>query len=347
MKIHLGYFLGIAAFTLAGCAAFFSVFGLSQLFAGASLAVIIMASALEFSKIVIASYLHSYWTTISKMMRIYFSLGVVVLVLITSAGIYGFLSSAFQKTANNLEVHQGEVDIIEGKVAQFQTKLDANNKSIDLKTKRINQLNDLRGVQESRIDNGRGGRQDIIRSSNEINSLNTEIDALNVSNSSLTDSIAKYNGDKIALQNKNTSSGEVGPLKYMAELTGQPMNVIVNYFILLLVLVFDPLAVCLVIATTSVFKLNLKNESVNENIVIEEELESNEDIAEEPIISEVEEPISASTINAELVKDLEVPKKIRREDIKEVKEMMNRGFTVGMPNNKSDRPIFGKDGRIK
>ena len=83
MKLHLGHLLGFSAISLAGCAAFFSVFGLSQLFAGASLAVIIMASTLELSKLVIASYLHSYWNRISKAMKIYFTSGVIILVLIT------------------------------------------------------------------------------------------------------------------------------------------------------------------------------------------------------------------------------------------------------------------------
>lgn len=260
-KIHFGHLLAASALAVAGCAAFFSVFGLSQLFAGASLAVIIMASSLEFSKVIAASFLHKYWGEMGKTLRTYLTVGVVVLVTITSAGIYGFLSSAYQKTAANLEVHNGQVGILEGKVAQFQSKIDANKALIESRTKRINQLNDLRNGQETRLQDRRSAnatRRDIASSNGEIKDLNANIDVLNSENSKLMDSVGKYNMQKLETTSNSKVAGEVGPLKYLADLTGLPMDRVVNYFILLLVFVFDPLAIALVIGTTWIFEKKRK-----------------------------------------------------------------------------------------
>jgi hypothetical protein len=345
MKGHLGYLLGFAAIALASCAAFFSIYGLSQLFAGASLAVIVMASTLEFSKLIIASYLHSYWGKITKIMKIYLSIGVVTLVLITSAGIYGFLSNAFQKTANSLEIFDGEVLNHQTKVDQYTTNVEMNQKTIDLKFKRVNQLTDIRVNQEARLDerNSYANRLQITNSNNEVEKLNKEIDLLSTENATLGDSISKYKGLIIGLKNTNISAGEVGPLKYMSELTGAPMNEIVNYFILLLVFVFDPLAICLLIATISVFKIN-SNTPLNE-VHMSEEVEDSEEDNEEV---ENDEQIEASepkdtkveVSNTEPLKVERPP--IKREDIKEIKQMMNRGFSTNIPKN---HVIFDKNGR--
>ena len=88
--------VGLSALLIAGSAAFFSVFGLSKLFAGAQLAVIIMAGSLEFGKLVAASFLYRYWTNINLLHRTYMTIATIILVLITSAGIFGFLSNAYQ-----------------------------------------------------------------------------------------------------------------------------------------------------------------------------------------------------------------------------------------------------------
>ena len=88
--------LGLTALYVAGNAAFFSVFGLSKLFAGATLSVIFMASSLELAKLVTAAYLYRYWPVINRFMKTYLLVGVITLILITSAGIFGFLSNAYQ-----------------------------------------------------------------------------------------------------------------------------------------------------------------------------------------------------------------------------------------------------------
>lgn len=249
---------------VAGCAAYFSVWGLSQLFAGASLSVIIMASILEIGKIVSTTALHRYWNKLATGLRIYLTISVVVLMIITSAGIYGFLSNAYQKTANKLELHEGAVGVLDGKKKIFSDALLANNKIIDSKNKRIDQLSGLRTTQENRIDAARSNtsalRGDINSSNSEIQRLSTEIDALNAKNSVLNDSISKYQTKALEVKSGSDIAGEVGPLKYVSELTGVSMDRVVNYMILLLIFVFDPLAIALVLTTNRIFQIEKEDE---------------------------------------------------------------------------------------
>ena len=258
--------LGLAL-AVAGCAAYFSVWGLSQLFAGASTAVIVMASILEIGKIVTTTALHTYWNKLAKPLRIYLSISVVILMVITSAGIYGFLSNAYQSTANKLEIHEGELGILDVKKQTFEKSVSDNQKIIESKTKRLDQLSNLRSNQESRLDNSNSNRakntvrSDIKSADNEIQKLNTEIDVLNAKNVVLADSINVYNVKAIELKSGSSVAAEVGPLKYISQITGVPMANVVNYMILLLIFVFDPLAVALVLITNRVFQLESEDET--------------------------------------------------------------------------------------
>lgn len=258
--------LGLAL-AVAGCAAYFSVWGLSQLFAGASVAVIVMASILEIGKIVTTTALHTYWNKLAKPLRVYLSISVVILMVITSAGIYGFLSNAYQSTANKLEIHEGELGILDVKKQTFEKSVSDNQKIIESKTRRLDQLSNLRSNQESRLDNSNSNRaknsvrNDIKSADNEIQKLNAEIDALNAKNVVLADSINVYNVKAIELKAGSSVAAEVGPLKYISQLTGVPMAKVVNYMILLLIFVFDPLAVALVLITNRVFQLESEDET--------------------------------------------------------------------------------------
>lgn len=269
MNIKFSYIVFALSLAVASCAAYFSVWGLSQLFAGASISVIIMASILEFGKIVSTTALHRYWNRLATGLRIYLTISVAVLMIITSAGIYGFLSNAYQKTANKLELHEGEVGLLDGKKKIFADALDANTKIIDSKNKRIDQLSGLRTTQESRIDAARSNtnalRGDINSSNTEIQKLSAEIDALNAKNSVLNDSIAKYQTKALEVKAGSEIAGEVGPLKFVAELTGISMDRVVNYMILLLIFVFDPLAIALVLTTNRIFQIEKEDEEAEKD----------------------------------------------------------------------------------
>jgi hypothetical protein len=264
MKFKFKTLVALSAFLVAGCAAFFSVFGLSQLFAGASLAVIIMASSLEFAKIISVSFLQRYWVKISKTLRVYLSIGVIILVCITSAGIYGFLSNAYQKTATQYEIGENEQSALSHKKVLFQKNIDDNKAILATKSKRLDQLSSLRTNQENRLTQAQSNaernrvRNDINGATKEIQALNAEIDVINTNINPFVDSVNAYENKIIESKSKNAGASEVGPLKYIATLVGQPMDKVVNWFILLLIFVFDPLAMALVIATNKIKGLEVE-----------------------------------------------------------------------------------------
>jgi hypothetical protein len=345
MKIKFSLFLAISAGLIACCAAYYSIFGLSQLFAGASTAVIIMASSLEFSKIVAVSFLHRYWKNISSALKLYLTIGVFVLICITSAGIYGFLSNAYQKTANKLEISEGELTVLTNKKDLFQKNINDNKNIIALKTSRIEQLTNIRITQESRLDAAANNlaknkvRNDINVATKEIQKLTGEIDTLNAKNTVLLDSVNTYATKSIESKSNNTAAAEIGPLKYLSQLSGYPMDVVVNWFILLLIFVFDPLAVSLVIATNRVIEI--------ENGVVKPPQEENPKRERKWLKSlfssamNIIEFIKKSTTklvqkkeekslqdNNDVVESVEIQNPV----IEDVEQKTNRGFSSNIPN---------------
>ncbi len=290
------------ALGVAGTAAYFSVFGLSQLFAGASLAVIIMASILEVGKVVTTTLLQRYWDILNKAIRIYLSIGVFILMLITSGGIYGFLSNAYQKTANKLEIHEGELSVIQSKIKSFEDiKIQKNN--------RREQLINLREKQEVRIDSAKTNKSKM-RVEKTIEDANNEITKLDKDIDVLLDSINLYNGKILNMKSDNEVASEIGPLKYLSELTGQPMGSVVNWFILLLIFVFDPLAVILIIAANKI--MLLEENKIETNNIIEKEV-----IKEVPVEIIKEVPVDV-IIEKEVIKEVPVETIVEKEIIKEV-----------------------------
>lgn len=360
MKLKFSYVMLLLALIVAGCAGYFSVWGLSQLFAGASTAVIIMASALEIGKVVTTTALHRYWTRIGGGLKFYLTISVGVLMLITSAGIYGFLSNAYQKTANKLEIQESQVGVLDSKKALFEKNVQDNQKIIDSKTRRIDQLTNLRNAQEVRLDNSTSNRardkarNDIKLANDEIQKLSNEIDGLNSKNSVLSDSIGFYSTKTIELNTNSEVSAEVGPLKYISELTGAPMGKVVNVLILLLIFVFDPLAIAMILMTNRIFelegdvsplepkkKVEPKPDSILKMIASKEEKQKIEEPSEvdEPIESEEYEEIDEFEEPLVEQKDREpvIPTgKIQLEDIREIK---NRGFSVDVPNPKKNNVV--------
>ena len=118
-KRILPLMIALSALSVSASAAFYSVFGLSHLFAGASTEVIIMAGALEFAKLVVASLLYQYWNVINKWLRAYLMSAVFILMVITSGGIYGFLSGAYQSTATQSELLDKSLVILKHKQERF------------------------------------------------------------------------------------------------------------------------------------------------------------------------------------------------------------------------------------
>jgi hypothetical protein len=116
---HFHIWLGLSALLIAGSAAAFSVFGLSKLFAGAALSVIIMASSLELGKLVTAAFLYRYWDKINRLQKLYMTTAVVTLILITSAGIFGYLSNAYQGATVTFEKQSNQLLANEDRLEQL------------------------------------------------------------------------------------------------------------------------------------------------------------------------------------------------------------------------------------
>lgn len=372
MKIKFSHIILILALLVAGCAAYFSVWGLSQLFSGASMSVIIMASVLEFSKIASTTALHNYWNKLNKSLKYYLVIAVAVLMLITSAGIYGFLSNAYQKTASQLEIEKGEVGILDNKKTLFQKNIDDNQRIVDTKNRRIEQLTNLRNTQEVRLDSARSNtakdkvRKDIQIATEEIQKLTNDIDGLNNKNVGLSDSISNYTVKTLEISANSSVGAEVGPLKYISEVTGVPMNKVVNILILLFIFVFDPLAIALVLLTNRIFEIENEQKTIEtkvetpkketnieykplveepsivdeqyddihmvEPIVEDKKLE--EDVIEETIFEEAVDVVEEENDDSIKLREPVVPNgKITVEDIKEVKD---RGFSINIPKQNSN-----------
>jgi len=187
------------------------------------------------------------------------SIAIFILMAITSGGIYGYLSSAYQDTATKFEKKGNEISTLVQKKS-----LD----SLDMVRlqERYNKLTDLRSTQETRLDTLYNRKQNNVakRTEDLINKTNIEISQLDSIIRIKNDNITKINGDILSLNSENIS-GEIGPLKYLSDLTGYPMNKVVNIFILLLIFVFDPLAVTMIVGANLAFRQNEEIESHNEH----------------------------------------------------------------------------------
>jgi len=288
------FLLGLAALLIASAAAFFSVTGLSKLFAGASTAVILMASSLEFGKLISAGFLYNYWDKINKALRTYLLVGVFVLILITSAGIYGFLTSAYQVTADQLGVVDKQVELVELKKERFQEQLDGYTSEKKQLAESISELS--KGLSNNVIQYKDKETGEIITTTSsstrralerQLNDAKSQRESVSKKIEVLSDSITSLDIKVLNIQQSSEVAGEVGPLKFIAEATGKPMNTIVNWFALFIVFVFDPLAVTLVIAFNTAMKVD-KGEKDKKKVVEKRELYGEEPDEDDGMWSEDE-----------------------------------------------------------
>ena len=244
--------VALAALAVSATAAYYSVTGLGELFAGATTAVIIMASTLEFSKLIVASVLYRYWSMLKNYLRVYLGIALVVLVVITSTGIYGFLSAAYQATSNKIGVVDEQLNQVEIKKKGLETKFDLLLTQKQQITKSIGDLQLGLSTNQVQYKDAQGN---IITSTSSATrrSLEKQLDELKVREESIDKQIEELSVtteqvsiSELELKTKLLNAGEVGSLRYIAKITGMELDNVVNYLILLLVVVFDPLALALV-----------------------------------------------------------------------------------------------------
>ena len=258
-KILFPLIITFSAIAVSASAAFYSISGLSKLFAGAAFAVIIMAASLEIAKLVIASLLYQYRKTLPKFLKYYLSIACVVLILITSMGIYGFLSAAYQETSAKAGNIDTQVTLIEVKRDNIKEQLFVYNEEKSSINEAVTSLRN--GLSNNKIQytdtsgnvvtttsssTRRALEKQLDQAINRQTTINNKVDILN-------EKLFNYETEIVEVKTNDNISGELGPLKYLSGLTGFPMDRIINWLLLTIIFVFDPLAIALVIAANFAF----------------------------------------------------------------------------------------------
>lgn len=298
--------VGLSSLFIASCAAFFSIIGIGMLFSGSSIAAMIMASSLEIGKLVATSFLYRYWQKSQFLLKSYLVISVLVLMLITSAGIFGYLTGAYQQSALEMKISNQKIEIIESQKKYSQDKIDASKKRIEnvisLRNSQESRLNEsmtnsliarnpiqLRQIQQQTVDFIEQSQKDI---ESENQKIQKGIDELQSFDKQITD-----------LKIQNGSKKDIQTFQFIADEFGVDLNKVVKWFIIALISVFDPLAVCLLLAYNTT--LYQKNDEIQNDF---SEKESNKETVKE-IIKEV-------PVEKEIIKNVEIP--VDREVIKEV-----------------------------
>ena len=277
----LPYLILMCALGLGVTAAYYSIIGLSMLFAGVALPVIIMASFLEASKLTIATLLHNYWNKLNILLKTYLTTAVVILSIITSAGIYGLLSSGYQTTANKSNVIDQQINVLENKKQSYNQIKEGYLKDKESILKSTSELRlalskntvlqsvDKKGNVITRESKGnrKAFEQQLNSSIKSEEILSSKLDVIN-------DSIFSLESQILNIKANNELANELGPLKYLSNLTGQPMDKVINWFLIIIILVFDPLAIALIVAANFAFSQTSSKEpeeiSTVENLPLEE-----------------------------------------------------------------------------
>ena len=288
--------IAFSALSVSASAAFYSVSGLSKLFAGAAFAVIVMAASLEIAKLVIASLLYQYRKTLPKFLKWYLSMACFVLILITSMGIYGFLSAAYQETA----AKAGNVD---SQIALIETKRDNIREQLLVYNEEKSSINGAVASLRNGLSNNKIQYTDtlgnVITTTSRAtrNALEKQLDQaidrqtiINAKVDQLNEKLFNYETEIVEVSMSNEVAGELGPLKYLSGLTGIPMDEIINYLLLTIIFVFDPLAIALVIAANFAFaqlQPVTRENLYGEEVEVKEDIKPTFEIEEEDILEDL------------------------------------------------------------
>ena len=304
-KYALPITIAISALSISGTAAFYSISGLSKLFAGAAFAVIIMATALEISKLVLATLLHQYWDRLGALLKTYLTTAIVVLILITSLGIYGFLSAAYQETANKSSIIDTRIAFLKQKRDFYQADVDRFDSELERISGNITTLSQAKSkdIQVRDTTSATGFRNTISTSELRLAQARIETEEQNrkdvqAQRSIAADSLQKFQIGILDANVDNEIAAELGPLKYLSGITGIPMDLIINYLLLIIIFVFDPLAVSMVLAANYAF--DITSGRIQPKVKKEKEWEKYLQVAKEKI----EDKVDTAKIVGAIVQDV-------------------------------------------
>ena len=257
------FLLSLSALLVAGSAAYFSVVGIATLFSGSYYQVLVMAGALEFGKLIATSYLYRYWNVTNGLLKTYLIVAVLILMGITSMGIFGYLSSAYQVNSSNFAQINSQISLLEQQKESFDKELVQINLRSDT-------LNQSRTSQEQRLvglttKSAQPIYKDIEKSGEEIQKLN-ERSVL------IQQSKTEKDTEIIALKSEISKANDIGTFKFVADAINMSLDTVVTGFICVLICVFDPLAVALVLA----FNVATKGTVIKENTPLNSEVFSDD-----------------------------------------------------------------------
>jgi len=255
--------LGFSALLVAAAAAIFSVTGLSMLYSGEMLYVAIAMGALEFAKIITASFLYRYWKTTGWGLKTYLSIAVLVLMLVTSGGIYGYLTNSYQGATIGLDKINSQAQVLDQRKqnlvdererlksdiatlrAERQSTIENRNSEIAAN----NTATDSNSVKYRAWRNSQAHKrydEELTRIDDNISRYTEQLDTTNVRLSTVEQDISDKKLEMI------DTGVDVGPLVYMARIFNTTMDNVMKWFTLVIVFVFDPLAIALIVAYNSV-----------------------------------------------------------------------------------------------
>ena len=318
MKKFFPILIFVAALSLATVAAYYSVFGISKLFSSQATAVIIMAGILEASKLITASYLERFWKTIHWLRKTYLITALVALMGITSLGIYGFLVSAYQETAYKMQAVDKQVEVQVKKRDRYkQQVVDISKEQQDINAQII-ELSESLGNNVIQYTNSEGQLVTTQSSSTrriiqqQLDAQTARRDSITVKQDALNDSITKLDLNILDLETNSDVAAEIGPLKYVAKITETDTDQVVNWFILVFIFVFDPLAVMLLISANKLLadqsKTNIYGEKKTK-VLKEEKVEIK---LEESKAERVKAPTPPSTPSPSLAKKQQLQNEIAK-----------------------------------
>lgn len=316
--IQFKHLIIFTSLLIAGCAAYFSVYGIGMLFSGATLAAIIMASALELGKLVTTSWLFRYWKRANMLLKSYMIFAVFALMFITSLGVFGFLTSAFQKSSLETEVSIA-------KIAAFESQKIEELKKIESTKTSISNLFKLRSSQEARLSETLTNvviARNPIQFQNLQNQINEQIEGLNKQMETENDKL-KVSGDKISkidedifkLKIENSQKKDITTFKFVADEFSTTIQKVAKWFILILIVVFDPLAIVLLLAYN--ISTNRNYEEDNKDF----EIYKKEDEKTEPVVND---EVKKETQFVEKIVEKVVEKPVEIEKIVEVEKPVEK-----------------------
>ncbi len=347
MKKVLLYFILLMAIVLAITVAYVSISGLLTVFSGAGFIGLIFFSAIEISKIVATSAIHTYGKKIGWVYNTLLSLGIIIAMGITSMGVYGFLSSGYEKNSAKSDNVTRKIALIDNQIKLKEKSRESVNTQLLQTQNSITQLRSALGNNtQSRVDR----RGNVITTSSSENrkafesqlKVATETEQrLSKDLSTIDSTINILSENKLNIESEAATTNELGPLKYLAEITGSSMDNVMKWFILLLIFIGDPMAILMIIIFNKII-----NDGDGE-IVGSNEIKTNE-IIEEPknvideqhIIDEqlIEEPNEmVDDINDDINDEPKQTERVIR--VEDLPERSNRGFSVNIPDRKQNNLV--------